>query len=172
MSKKPGTHELIARALPLHVRREDPKDEKFNEKVEQHQALLLGGQPGIDQDPVTLVQKWVHHRRIKKDLEACVKEQNVYLEALARWIHPQFVNRQLKSMVVGDGALVFTEWDIDVAVTDPEANRKWCMDNGLEHKLRLHHGTLESIVKDRLHESEPLPDGVKAEGELKLKLRG
>ncbi len=61
-----------------------------------------------------------------------------------------------------DGSTIRVDEEPQGQVIDKEALRQWCIANGYEHKLQPHHKTMNSWVKERLLNGEPLPDGTEA----------
>lgn len=55
-------------------------------------------------------------------------------------------------------------------VMDKEQFRLWCIANGYESQLQLWPSTMNAIVKERLKEGEPPPDGTEAFSYVKVSL--
>jgi len=58
-----------------------------------------------------------------------------------------------------DGSTVRVDQEPQARVMDKEAFRLWCIANGYERQMKLHHGTMNGIVKERALAGEPGPDG-------------
>lgn len=61
-----------------------------------------------------------------------------------------------------DGSTVRVQAEPYGKVVDKEAFRLWCLENGYERQLQLWPATMNAIVKERLLQGEPEPDGVEA----------
>ena len=76
-----------------------------------------------------------------------------------------------KTVRLLEGGSVSVQMEPHGKVTDKEAFRKWCIADGLENELQLWPSTMNAIVKKRVLEGLPEPDGVEAFSITKVILR-
>lgn len=104
-------------------------------------------------------------------LDEIVKEVNLRIEAIQQLMTDQFEVEDLSGVRMADGGLVSQIKEPYPKVEDKSKFLKWCIDNGLSNQLSLHVKTMESIVKQRLLDGEPEPDGVRAYFKTRYMLR-
>ena len=67
---------------------------------------------------------------------------------------------EISSIKLDSGRSISTWMEPYPQVTDAEAFRLWCIENGLERSLRLWPSTTASLVKQRLMDGKPEPPGI------------
>jgi len=107
----------------------------------------------------------------KAAVEAVLKEVQVRLDAIEELMVDQYEAEGLTFLRLDDGMSVGINIEPVAVVEDPEAFRLWCLANGYEKRMVLHSSTTQSVVKERLMEGEPEPDGVTSYARPKITLR-
>jgi hypothetical protein len=100
-------------------------------------------------------------RAVKEELEAHLSNLNLIETAYTQLMQDQFEVEGSKSLTLESGGNVRIQLEPYTKVEDPDAFRRWCIDNGMENELQLPWMTANSLCKARLSEGEPEPDGVK-----------
>jgi hypothetical protein len=102
---------------------------------------------------------------LKKDVaraELIVKEEKLKLEAAHQLVVAAFEAEGIESKRLLTGQLIAVHPSPEPVIVDKEACRLWCLEQGYEHDMVLSHGTLKSILGDRLLAGKPAPPGVEA----------
>ena len=119
-----------------------------------------------------LIKKYAWWRLQKKELETREKEVNRYIEAIVSLIIPMYEEQGISSMRIAETGQTIAVQDEPIAkVLDRDVFRKWCIANELERSLQLPYATANAIVKERLLNGDPEPDGVEAFTFSKVVLR-
>lgn len=141
-------------------------DAKHQEKVDALKASLV-----VERSPASLAQAYASLRREKDELSEQLSELQVRVDAVAQLLAEAYENEGVASLKLGDGSSVSVQLEPSAKVEDKEAFRLWCIANGLERSLQLWPSTTNALVKERLLEGAPEPDGVTAVMITKLVLR-
>lgn len=115
---------------------------------------------------------YVMVRRLKSQLALWTGHVNAVEEAYEQLFVDQAEVEGAMSVTLESGRGVGYHMEPYPTVEDPEAFRKWCIADGLENKLSLHPSTMTALVKQRLLDGLPEPDGVKTFSKPKLRLGG
>lgn len=119
-----------------------------------------------------LIKKYAWWRLQKKELETREKEINRTLEAIVNLIIPMYEEQGISSMRIAETGQTIAVQDEPVAkVTDRDKFREWCIANDLERSLQLPYQTANALVRARLLNGDPEPDGVEAFTFSKVVLR-
>lgn len=151
-----------------------PEDPTYQEKINQIKAEL---KPEL-MTPELMAERYAILRTAKDDLKDQLEIIQAQLTAVEQMLvtsytedddpgwglygaGPNMVKRQ-------DGSSVAVQIEPAGQVIDKEAFRLWCIANGLENSLQLWPTTMNSIVKERALNMEPIPDGVKVFAKPKI----
>jgi hypothetical protein len=107
----------------------------------------------------------------KAAVEAVLAEIQTRLDAIETILVDQYEAEGTTFLRLEDGMSVGVNFEPVAKVEDPEAFRLWCLANGYEKRMVLHPSTTQSVVKERLLEGEPEPDGVTSYARPKITLR-
>lgn len=153
----------------------EAEDSSFQEKVTARKNKIRA--EAVSEDNPTgllyasrLAASYADIRRDKEDLKEELSEIEVDLEAHAQLMMDQFENEGITSQKLDDGQSVSVRYEPNAQVVDKEAFRLWCIKEGLEKQLQLHHSTTVSLVKERLLSGDPEPDGIRATARKKVSL--
>lgn len=141
-------------------------DPKHQELVEAEKAQL-----GTAHSPAELAEYYRQLRAEKKELDEQASALQVRLDAVAQVLADVYEHQGISSLRLTDGGSVSVQEEPYARVTDKEAFRAWCVANGLEHSLVLPWQTTNGLVKERLLEGAPEPDGVEVFAIKKLVMR-
>jgi hypothetical protein len=146
------------------------QDAKFFEKVLAERSRLIAD-PDFDKTALNLAHAFAAAVREEDEHERAIKALHVRQEALTLMLNdakdsgdPAFgaYGATDNTVRMPDGSNVRVQKEPYASVFDYDANRKWAIEQGLERKLMLPWGTINSITKDRLKAGENEPPGVKA----------
>jgi hypothetical protein len=108
----------------------------------------------------TIAKLYADLRAEKDELEEQVSKAALRLEAAKQLLVDHMESDGITSLRLDTGRVLSTWVEPYVNVQDPEAFRLWCIEQGLERKMVLHHSTTASLVKERLQAGEPEPPGI------------
>jgi hypothetical protein len=157
----------IVKTLPKLPRAVD-SDEGFQAEVDKMKTEILsrvGGPPSTDQ----MAGMYAALRKQHDDLKETIKEINIVIEAYSQLIIAGFEEGGTTALRLATGSVISLVTEPYIAIKDPEKFRLWCIANGLGPSLKLLWSTANSLVKERLINGEPEPDGVEAFSYSKLK---
>lgn len=149
------TKTVDTKTYPLLVE----EDSSYQKRIEMTQEDIKS-EEGYKRTAAYLARLFLAQRRMKKDAEELLKDVNLRLEAIVGLLDEVFDEQGLEAVRV-DGRLVMGERKVFPTIVDPEAFRKWCIEEGLEKKLSLHHSTARSMIEQLLDAGEDVPPGVK-----------
>lgn len=118
--------------------------------------------PVPDLTATELAKLYVACRKYKDVLEEREKGINLMIAAIVQAMSKSFEGEGVNSVKLDSGDSVSISPEPVVKVEDPQAFRKWCVDEGMSDMLTLHSKTTEGLVKKRLLEGQPEPPGIKA----------
>ena len=123
--------------------------------------------------PITdLIKKYAHQRSQKKEVEKQLKVINQAIEALVTLIIPMYEEKGISSMKIATtGQTVSVQEEPVGKILDRDQFREWCKANDLERSLVLPYQTMNALVKERLLNGDPEPDGIEAYTLQKIVLR-
>lgn len=109
----------------------------------------------------------------KEELEDAVSACNLQMEALRQLMVDQFEVEGIEgglrfSLDTADKRVIRVQAEPYAQLVDPDANRQWVIETGLERSLRLPWQTLNAIMKKNLDAGQPEPPGVKAYAKYKV----
>lgn len=110
-------------------------------------------------------------RQHKELLESALSVLSLSLEAISLMVEQGYEAAGLTSLKLLDGGSVSSQPEPIGVVEDKEKFLRWCAENGLSGSLTLPWQTMCAVVRERLLDNLPLPDGVKAYSRPKLVLR-
>jgi len=145
-------------------------DQKYQEKVNQRKAEIVRelAEIGEAASAVLFARKYQTARVTRDGIKAQASEAELELEAVSQLLIDQYEEDGTSSVKLADGSTVATQPEPSGVVLDPEVFRLWCIANGLERSLRLAPQSLSALVRERLLNGEPEPDGTKAFVRTKL----
>jgi len=155
---KPGKYDAIIPSLP----KMPASDPSYQERVEAAKADIT------NKDAVAMATEYVRLRKVKDIINADLSAVQLLITA-----HEQLldISQEAQSAGWGDygvkdnsvklptGEAVRIQREPAGKVVDEEAFRLWGIANGYERQMKLHHGTMNGIVKERALAGEPGPDG-------------
>jgi len=106
-----------------------------------------------------------HFWAIKKSVaraELILKEEKLKLEAAHQLLIVAFEVEGVESKRLLTGQLIAVHPSPEPVITNKEACRVWCIEQGYEHDMVLPHGSIKSILSERLLAGKPAPPGVEA----------
>lgn len=154
-----------------------PEEPAYQSKID---ALKKAMKAADTHTPETLAREYVSTREIKEELADDLSVVQMRLTALEQMLVESVDNDEPGWGMYGagpttvkmpDGGSVAVQYEPTGKVEDKEAFRLWCINNGLENALQLHNATMNALVKERLLNGQPEPDGVKAYVRSKIVLR-
>lgn len=114
---------------------------------------------------------YVLARDLSDVVEGWSSDVNLLIEAFQQLMVDQMEDEGVEQVTLEGGRSVSTSWEPQIKVLDPDAFRRWCVANGLERQLALPWATANMLLKERLLNGEPEPDGTMAESRTKVSLR-
>lgn len=108
----------------------------------------------------TLAKMYVAAREEYAQVDKLLKAIGVKLEATEQLLVQTMEAEDVSSLKLDTGRSISTWIEPYPQVTDQEAFRQWCVENGLERSLRLWPATTTSLVKQRLMDGKPEPPGI------------
>lgn len=131
-------------------------DQKWQNKVDELKNSLQ-----YQQDPAQLSIEFRRLKDEKEALEAKIRELNVAIAAhdiaLAAWLE----EAGLTQFKTDDGDTLFIKDEPYTSVEDREKWMGWIQETKQEALLSVNYMTMNSIVKDRLQQGQPVPPGLK-----------
>ncbi len=170
MPRKPGKYDAVLDGKPSLPFEDDPR----------RQALIdeLKNTLYKDNDATSLATKYGTIRIERELLKAKMSVLQLHLDALMQMLiesQDEGTDPAWGAYGAYDNAIRLPNGDnLRVnkepasKVVDPEAFRRWCIENGYENKLQLHAGTREQIVAERILAGDPAPEGVEVGSWTKL----
>lgn len=149
----------------------DP-DAKYQDKINARKAEIIEGDPLGTNRASLLAAKYVAVRKQKAEVNKLLRDVNLELEAYGQLISDAFEREGVTNMKLAAGVRVESHLEPYAQVTDRDAFRLWCIEQGLERSLQLPWGTTNSLVKERLVAGAPEPPGVSAFMKSKVKAVG
>lgn len=92
------------------------------------------------------------------------------LDAYTELMIDQMEVEGMKAVRLTDGSSVSTYEEPYGQVKDKEAFRQWCIANGYANQLQLWPATMNAMVKERLMQGQPEPDGVEVFSKTVIRL--
>lgn len=111
---------------------------------------------------------WLQLRRIESGIDDRLKAARLLLEAYQQLGSNQLQAEGMKSLNLEGLGRVLLQPEVQVKVMNPDALRQWCIEAGLSRSLNIHHGTIQSLTKERLIGGLSAPEGVEAFVHTKL----
>lgn len=160
MARKPGKYDAILPTL-----NELPPDPDRQTAIEAVKKLIT------NRDPIAVSDQYIKLRNAKLELQKKLTEVELYIDA-----HEQILTSSQASgdhawgrygvrpnaLRLASGDTIRIQKEPVGKVSDKEAYRLWCIDNGYERQLQLWPSTTNAIIKERLLKGEPEPDGTEA----------
>ena len=170
-----GKYTSIIDRLP----RMEAPDPAYQERVQAVKDILLTAE-GFETTAAALTKEYAGLRREKDKAEEIVSEINLRLEAVSQLLITQFDSEGISKMdlapVTVEGVAILrpsvsVQLEPYAQVMDKEVFRQWCIAQKLETQMVLPWATTNSLVKARLLEGDPEPDGVIATSRAKIVFR-
>lgn len=154
-----GKYSSVTPKLPKLVTERSEEVEKLTQEFRQFTVTEL-------------IKKYAWWRLKKKELEAREKEINKTIEAIVNLLIPMYEMEGVSSMRIAETGQTISVQEEPVAkVLDRDKFQAWCIENDLGRSLQLPYQTTNALVKDRLLNGQPEPDGVEAYTFSKVVLR-
>jgi len=119
-----------------------------------------------------IARLWKEMRGVEEILdEEHLAELRLNMEATKEILVEAFDAEQLDTLKLANGVAVQIQPEPYAKVKDRDAFREWCLKNDLGNSLQLHWSTTNALVKERLLQGLPEPDGVEATSKPKVILR-
>ena len=131
-------------------------DQSHQDKVTEAKRLWTGS----DLRASSLAKLYVTIREEKEQKQRELSEVQVRLDAVEQLLVSTMDTEEISSIKLDSGRSISTWMEPYPQVTDAEAFRLWCIENGLERSLRLWPSTTASLVKQRLMDGKPEPPGI------------
>jgi len=166
---KPGIYAHLIDKLPRLVGEEPSNREQVNAIKDAIRAEHTTN--GVSTLKATrLTSLYVAVRAEKEEAESIISEINTRLLAIEELMAKQFEDEGIMTCTppLGRGASVYLE--PYAQVVDRDANRQWCIAQGLERKMFLSWQELNGLTKKLLLDGQPLPDGVAVYAKTKFRL--
>lgn len=142
-----AAHEAIQRLIVLHTRASAGK--AYAIQYAQQYALL---------------------RKHIDEVKSLLSSMNLLMEAY-QWLMVESLEVEgVESIRLANGQLVSTFPEPYTQIVDPEANRLWCIAQGLENKMTLPWGTLNGLAKRMLIDGLEPPAGTKLWTKINVRL--
>jgi hypothetical protein len=139
-----------------------PADLNYQQKIEQAKEQVP------TREAVALAEHYANLRLQKAEAEAALSAVNLQIAA-----YEQLLAESQEAGAAGWGAYGVKENALRLAsgdtirvqpepsgkVVDKEAFRQWCIENGYANQLQLWPSTMNAIVKERLLQGDPGPEG-------------
>lgn len=166
---KPGKYDSVLPGLP----KLPPADLTYQEKVQQFKD-------GVGtRDAVLIAGDYVTLRAKEAELKAELSKIHLAMEALEQLLTE---SQEIQAAGWGDygvkenalrlptGETIRVQPEPYAYVKDKEAFRQWAIANGYERQMTLPWQTTNTLVKERLLQGEPEPDGCEAFCKTKIVL--
>lgn len=166
---KPGKYAHLIDKLPRLLGEEPANRDKVNAiKDAIRSEYTVNGVSTLK--ATTLTALYVSLRDEKDTADAVVSEINTRLTAVTELMSTQFESEGIMTCTppLGRGASVYLE--PYTQVVDREANRLWCIKQGLENHMTISWMELNGLAKKLLLDGQPLPDGVTVYAKTKFRL--
>jgi len=111
-------------------------------------------------------------RETKDSLDKELSQVNLKLEAVAQLLIDAYEADDIESIKLGDGVSISVQSEPQIRILDRSLFRQWCIANGFEEEMVLPYQTSNAIVKERLLEGQPEPEGVTTIARHKIVVRG
>jgi hypothetical protein len=107
-------------------------------------------------------------RHIKEGMEQREYAVNLLLETFGQLLADQYEAEGITNLKIEGLGAVRVQVEPHANVSDREAYRLWCIEQGLERQMSLAWQTTNALLKDRLLKGESAPPGVTAESKNKI----
>lgn len=133
-------------------------------KLQQAMAIReqIVKDPEFQQKASSIVQTYVNLRLQAEEKQAELDELRMRLTAVMLIMNDQFDAEDTLSLGIRDIGVVRVQPEPHAIVLDPDAHRRWAIENGYENSLTLHWGKTNRITKEMLLAHKGEPDGVTA----------
>lgn len=112
---------------------------------------------GLSRSEIALIQKDL--REEKDRLKAREKEVNILYEACQSTLVERLEAQGERSFTLTGGELFYLKDEPYTKVVDVNANNQWYVDNGMDEMRTVIWQTQNAIVKERLQNGLPIPEG-------------
>jgi hypothetical protein len=166
-----------------NLKPEPVEDAGYQGRVEAMKTNLRSGDEqtvyGIDkrafkfdgQGSSSLAHLYKDLRVHKAAIDDVASALNLLIAAAEQMITEQWEAEGLSTIKMEKGGSVSTQSEPVAKVVDHTKMREWCVANGYENLFTLAWTTLNSMVKQRLLDGRPEPDGVDVFSRTKVVLR-
>jgi len=161
----PGPEHEVADSVDLEVDLESIGDD-LEEVMDKILGLVAGKRYAA-----VYAKSFVEVKRMKEFWKEQEKKINLIIEAYTKIMVKQYEVEDASSIRLTDGSQVLVWPEPYAQVTNHDAYRQWCIDNGYEKSLSLPWQTTNSITKERLEAGLPEPTGITAYSIDKIQVR-
>lgn len=169
MAKRPGKYDHVLDELPKSYGEEPSRQAKINEVKTRIKEDAENNPIEAELTGPNLVRMYSATRDKHDQQAAILYDIALERDALEQLMAERFAKDEMSRVVLDSGEAVSVGYEPRAKVINAEEFRLWCVANGYENKLQLMWATTNSIVKERLLAGEDDPDGVVAEGVLKVR---
>lgn len=138
----------------------------FQEKVDKKKAEISIS------SSVALAELICNLRDQKDNLDEQMSVVNLELEAVSQLLVDAYEAEGVETVKLDRGPSVSVQMEPQIRVLDKEQFRLWCLDNGMEREMVLPYQTSNGLVKARLLNGEPNPEGADVAARPKIVVRG
>lgn len=156
-----GKYDALIPRLP----KGQPEDLNYQAKVQRFKDTVT------DRSTLALATQYIKARTVIEDIKAELYMMNVELAALEQLLEESQQNGaelwglygvKENALRLPDGSTIRVQLEPYGQVQDKERFRLWCIYNGYERQMHIWPSTMNAIVKERLVQGEPEPDGCTA----------
>lgn len=107
----------------------------------------------------------------KEEISDEEKEINLNLEALQQILSERFENEGMQSMRLTSGHLLYLQDEPYAKVDDKDKTNQWFVEQDMDVMRQVPWTSLNALVKERMKNLQPLPDGVSVYMKTSVKVR-
>jgi hypothetical protein len=111
-------------------------------------------------------------RAEKARLNALIKAQQIIVEATQQELIEMMESQDYTSVKLEGGVSISIKDDVYSSVKDKPAFMSWISENDMEDLLSVNYQTMNSLVKSRLIDGQPVPAGIEPYFKQSIMIRG
>lgn len=115
--------------------------------------------------PSEFLERYAKVRRAMDAIRKQKSEIQIELDAVSEMLIDSYEEQEISSLKLENGDTLRIDlkpYPKMLGIEGRELFRQWCLGQGLEREMHLHHGTATSLVCEVLLKGEPEPPGVEA----------
>lgn len=155
-----GKYATIVPKLPKYVDPDQTRAKRVQTTIDSIRSTAT--ERGETINTGHLAACYAELRKEKDALKEKLSSIELEIEAFSKMLEDAYEADGITSQRLLDGGSVSVEYQPYGSIVDPLAFRSWCIKNGYETEMRLMPATVQSIIKERLVNGEPEPDGTKS----------